>query len=61
MTDSPGGKALVAMKKLNSSLSQFKTPGIPTRKNPKVEILTEEKYVEVCLVFFFVLLLLNLF
>lgn len=46
--DSPGERALVAMKSLSKNVSVFKIPKAPAKKKAKkLEILTEEKYIEV--------------
>lgn len=45
--DRPGIRALEAMKNLNQTVSIFKIPKIPQKKEDKMKILTEERYIEV--------------
>lgn len=45
--DKPGIRALEAMKNLNKTVSIFKIPKIPQKKEDKMKILTEERYIEV--------------
>lgn len=45
--DKPGLRALEAMKNLNKTVSIFKIPKIPQKKEEKMKILTEERYIEV--------------
>lgn len=45
--DKPGVRALEAMKNLNKTVSIFKIPKIPQKKEDKMKILTEERYIEV--------------
>lgn len=47
--DKPGIRALEAMKSLNKTVSIFKIPKIPQKKEDKMKILTEERYIEVWL------------
>ncbi len=47
--DKPGLRALEAMKSLNKTVSIFKIPKIPQKKESKMKILTEERYIEVWL------------
>lgn len=47
-TDKPGERALLAMKSLTNSVSIFKVPKAPQKVERKMKILTEEKYIEVC-------------
>lgn len=47
MTQRPGEKALLAMKSMNNKIVEFKIPSAPKKQYSKVEILTEEKYIEV--------------
>lgn len=45
--EKPGSRALEAMKHLNKTVSIFKIPKIPQKKEEKMKILTEERYIEV--------------
>ncbi|GAB0093659.1 Splicing factor ESS-2 homolog [Sergentomyia squamirostris] len=45
MSEKPGEKALIAMKNMSKSVVSFKVPKVP-EKIQKIQILTEEKYVE---------------
>lgn len=45
--EKPGCRALEAMKHLNKTVSIFKIPKIPQKKEDKMKILTEERYIEV--------------
>lgn len=47
MQQRPGEKALQAMKAMNNKIVEFKMPSAPKKQSSKVEILTEEKYIEV--------------
>lgn len=47
MTQKPGERALQAMKSLENRICEFKLPTAPKKQSSKVEILTEEKYIEV--------------
>lgn len=48
MGTKPGEKALEALKKLNTEVSLFKVPRVPQTKKPRMKLLTEEQYIEVC-------------
>lgn len=49
MSSKPGEKALEAIKKLNAEVSLFKVPRAPQlTKKTKMKILTEEQYIQVC-------------
>lgn len=47
MADKIGEGALVAIKKQNTAVVQFKVPDIPKTRKFQKKILTEEQYVEV--------------
>lgn len=47
IVEKPGCRALEAMKSLNKTVSIFKIPKIPHKKEEKMKILTEERYIEV--------------
>lgn len=49
MGNKPGEMALEAIKKMSNKVSVFKVPTAPQSKKSKMKILTEEKYIEVCL------------
>lgn len=53
--DKPGLRALEAMKNLNKTVSIFKIPKVPQKREEKVKILTEERYIEVMRFFCFLL------
>lgn len=47
MTEKIGEGALVAIKKQNAAIAEFKIPTVPKAKKLQMEILTEEQYIEV--------------
>lgn len=47
MTENIGEGALMAIKKQNSTIAEFKIPAAPKAKKRQMEILTEEQYIEV--------------
>lgn len=47
MTENIGEGALMAIKKQNLAIAEFKIPAAPKAKKRLMEILTEEQYIEV--------------